>query len=136
MMKRFKKIEVKNRKNRGEVFTPPLLAEKMINKIPELNIDDKILDPCSGATCVFPIMLMFRYVKQLGKQYLSNYINECIYMCEINSLASDYGQAILMRYVGMLENTDVDVVRQHYIDNYQTIINEYYEFCEFSESGI
>jgi hypothetical protein len=129
-------IEQENRKNRGEVFTPPLLAEEMINKIPEININGKILDPCSGATCVFPIMLMFRYVKQFGKQHLSTYINECIHMCEINPLAADYGQVILMRYVRMLQDADVNIVRQHYIDNYQTIINEYYEFCEFSEMGV
>lgn len=136
MMKRLKEVERENRKDRGEVFTPPLLAEKTINTLPELNLDNKILDPCSGATCVFPIMLMFRYIKQFGKQYLSTYINECIHMCEINPLAADYGQAILMRYAQMLENTDIDIVRQHYIDNYQTIINEYYEYCEFSELGI
>jgi hypothetical protein len=57
-------------------------------------------------------------------------------MCEINPLAADYGQVILMRYVRMLQDADVNIVRQHYIDNYQTIINEYYEFCEFSEMGV
>jgi len=129
-------IEQENRKNRGEVITPPLLAEKMIYKIPELNRDDKILDPCSGATCVFPIMMMFRYVQEFGKQYLSTYINECIHMCEINPLAANHSKVILMRYVRVLEDTDVEIVRQHYIDNYQNIINEYYEFCEFSEMGI
>ncbi|WP_318346881.1 N-6 DNA methylase [Aquipluma nitroreducens] len=135
-MKRFQKVERENRKNRGEVFTPPLLAEEMINTIPELNIDDKILDPCSGATCVFPIMMMFRYVKQFGREHLSTYINECIYMCEINPLAADYSEVILMRYVRMLQDTDVENVKQHYIDNYQTIINDYYEFCDFSEVGV
>ena len=135
-MKKSREVEQENRKNRGEVFTPPLLAEEMINTIPELNINCKILDPCSGATCVFPIMLMFRYVKQFGKQHLSTYINECIHMCEINPLAADYGQVILMRYVRMLQDADVNIVRQHYIDNYQTIINEYYEFCDFSEVGL
>lgn len=135
-MKKSREVEQENRKNRGEVFTPPLLAEEMINTIPEININGKILDPCSGATCVFPIMLMFRYVKQFGKQHLSNYINECIHMCEINPLAADYGQVILMRYVRMLQDADVNIVRQHYIDNYQTIINEYYEFCEFTEVGV
>lgn len=129
-------IEQKNRKSRGEVFTPPLLAEKMINTIPELNINGIILDPCSGATCVFPIMLMFRYVKQFGKQHISTYLNECIHMCEINPLAADYGQVILMRYVRMLQDADVEIVRQHYVDNYQTIINEYYEFCELTEVGV
>jgi hypothetical protein len=129
-------LEQENRKKRGEVFTPPLLAEEMINTIPEIKINDKIGDFCCGATNVFPIMMMFRYIRQFGKEHLSSYINECLYMCEINPLASDYGQAILMRYVRMLENTDVEIVRQHYIDNYQTIINEYYEFCELTEVGI
>ena len=129
-------LELENRKKSGEVFTPPLLAEEMINTIPEIKINDKIGDFCCGATNVFPIMMMFRYIRQFGKEHLSTYINECLYMCEINPLASDYGQVILMRYVRMLENTDVDIVRQHYIDNYQTIINEYYEFCEFTEVGI
>lgn len=129
-------LEQENRKNRGEVFTPPLLAEEMIAKVPEIKINDKILDPCTGATCVFPIMVMFRYVKQFGKEHLLNYINECLYMCEINPLAADYGKVILMRYVRMLQNTDVEIVRQHYIDNYQIIINEYYEFCEFTEMGV
>lgn len=129
-------LELENRKNRGEVFTPPLLAEKMINRIPEIKIRDLILDPCSGATSVFPIMMMFRYIKQFGKEHLSTYINECIHMCEINPLAADYGQVILMRYVRMLQDADVNIVRQHYIDNYQTIINEYYEFCELTEVGV
>jgi type I restriction-modification system DNA methylase subunit len=48
------KVEQENRKKRGEVFTPPHLAEEMINTLPELKIDAKFLDPCSGATCVFP----------------------------------------------------------------------------------
>jgi len=135
-MKRLKEVEQENRKNRGEVFTPPLLAEKMINTFPELNLDNKILDPCSGATCVFLIMLMFRYIKQFSKEHLSTYIKECIYMCKVNPLAADYSKAILMRYVLMLEDTDVEIVRQHYLDNYQTIINEYYEYCEFSEVGV
>lgn len=129
-------LEQENRKNRGEVFTPPLLAEEMINAIPEIKINSKIGDFCCGATNVFPVMMMFRYIKQFGKEHLSTYINECIHMCEINPLAADYGQVILMRYVRMLQETDVEVVRQHYIDNYQTIINEYYEFCDFSEVGL
>lgn len=130
---KIKTIEKENRKKRGEVFTPPLLAEEMINTIPELKIDETILDPCSGATCVFPIMMMFRYVRKFGKENLKNFINKCLYMVEINEVACDYGQVILMRYVKMLETTNVDVVRQHYIDNYQIIINQYYELCELEE---
>jgi len=57
-------------------------------------------------------------------------------MCEVNPLAAEYSKAILMRYVRMLESTDVEIVRQQYIDSYQTIIKEYYEFCEFSETGV
>lgn len=131
-----KSKEQENRKNRSEAFTLPLLVEKMINKMPEIKINTTHLDLYPGATCVFPIMLMFRYIKQFGKQYLSTYIKECIYMCEINPLASDYSKAILMRYVLMLEDTDLEIVRQHYLDNYQTIINEYFEYCEFCELGV
>lgn len=58
-----KKIQIENRKRMGEVFTPPLLAEEMVNTLPELKVDSTILDPCAGATCVFPIMMMFKYVK-------------------------------------------------------------------------
>jgi hypothetical protein len=135
-MERLQEVERENRKNRGEEFTSPLLVEKMIDNMPEIEINAIIFDPCSGATCVFPIMLMFRYVKHFGKEHLSTYINECIYMCEINPLADDYCKAILMRYVRMLQDTDVEVVRIHYIDNYQTIINDYYEFCEFADMGV
>lgn len=129
-MKRSLKKE--NHKKRNDVFTPPLIAEEMSIEISELEIDDKILFPSSGATNVFPIMMMFRYIKKFGKEHLSTYINECIHICEINRLAADYGEAILMRYVQMLQDTDVDIARQHYIDSYQTIINEYVEFCEFT----
>ena len=129
-------LEQKNRKNRGEVFTQPLLAEEMSNEISEIEIDERILYLSSGATNVLPIMMMFRYIKKFGKEHLSTYFNECIQICEVNRLAADFGQEILMRYVLMLQNTDVDIARQHYIDNYQIIINEYYEFCELSEMGI
>jgi len=129
-------IEKENRKKRGEVFTPPLLAEEMIYKIPEIKIDNKILDACSGATCVFPIMLMFRYVKQFGKEHIPTYINKCIHMAEINELAVEYSQVILMKYVKMLEIDEVEVVRLHYIENYKRIISDYYDFCELSEGGV
>lgn len=130
------KIKLENKKTKGEVFTPPLLAEEMIALLPDIKIDDTILDPCSGATNVFPIMYMFRYVKKFGKEYISKYINNCLYMAEINELAVEYGEMILMRYVKMLENKDVDIVRQHYIDNYSSIIDEYYDYCELSNDGI
>jgi len=129
-------IEKENRKKRGEVFTPPLLAEEMIYKIPEIKIDSMILDPCAGATCVFPIMLMFRYVKQFGKEHIPTYINKCLHMVEINELAVEYSKVILMRYVKMLEIEDVEVVRLHYIENYEKIISDYYDFCELVEDGI
>lgn len=129
-------IEKENIKKRGEVFTPPLLAEEMIYKIPELKIHNTILDPCSGATCVFPIMYMFRYVKQFGKEHLPTYINKCLHMVEINELAVEYCMVILLRYVKMLEIDDVEAVRLHYIENYEKIISEYYDFCEFTEEGV
>ena len=55
------KIKVINTKKSGEVFTPPDLVEEMISKIPDEGItkDGTILDPCVGATFIFPI---FYYV--------------------------------------------------------------------------
>lgn len=131
-----RKTQINNKRERGEVFTPPLLVEEMIEKLPQLKIDSKILDPCSGATCVFPIMMMFRYVKQFGKENLQTYINQCLYMVELNEIAAEYSQVILMRYVKMLETRSVEATRQDYIDRYNEIISEYYDYCEFVIEGI
>lgn len=128
-------IEIRNKKTNGEVFTPPSLVEEMINRLPDYSIiiDGKYLDPCAGATMVFPIMLMFRYVDKFGKEYLKKYLNECLHICEYNALALEYGKGILMRYALMLKKNDVEIVKKHYFDYYETIINEYYAYCEMDE---
>lgn len=128
-------IKIINSKTNGEVFTPPSLADEMINLFPidSLIFDGKYLDPCGGATMVFPIMLMFRYVDKFGKEYIKKYLNECLHICEYNALALEYGKRILMRYALMLKTNDVEIVKKHYIDYYETIINEYYAYCEMDE---
>ena len=35
-----KLIKLENKKTKGEVFTPPLLAEEMIASLPDIKIDD------------------------------------------------------------------------------------------------
>ena len=128
-------IEIRNRKTNGEVFTPPSLAEQMINSLPDesLIIDRKYLDPCAGATMVFPIMLMFRYVDKFGKEYIRKYLNECLHICEYNALALEYGKGILMRYALMLKTNDVEIVKKHYFDNFEAIVYEFYQYSEMDE---
>ena len=82
---------------------------------------------------VFPIMLMFRYVDKFGKEYLKKYLNECLHICEYNALALEYGKGILMRYALMLKTNDVEIVKKHYFDNYETIVNEFYQYSEMDE---
>ena len=130
-----RKIQAENTKKRGEVFTPPLLAEEMISNLPfdDVKIDDTILDPCVGATFVFPIFYMFKWVSKFGVENISHFITKCLYVSEINGVALEYGQYVLHTYIEMLIESGVELTRQHYIDNFQNIIDGYYDYCECNE---
>ena len=129
------KVEKENRKGKGEVFTPPSLAKEMVDTLTEVGIDYKVLDPCAGATFVFPIMYMFKYIRTHGKENLVRFVNN---MCvaELNELALEYGSMIFMSYVKLLESTDPDKAEKIYFDSFDDIVNGYYDYCEAQNEGI
>lgn len=133
-----RKVREEGVKKRGEVFTPPLLAEEMVSTIPfdKIGIDETILDPCVGATFVFPIFYMFKWVERFGVENISHFINKCLYVGEINPIALEYGQYVFHTYTKMLVEKGVEFTRQHYIDNFDNIVNNYYDYCELDETEI
>jgi len=132
------KIRVINTKKRGEVFTPPALAQKMIDLFPDEGItkDGTILDACVGATFIFPIFYMFRYVEKFGKEYISHFVKKCLYVVEINPIALEWGQMVFKNYIKIIIEKDVVYAKQHYIDNFENIINDYYNYCEGLETEL
>ena len=147
-----KHIDLSNlrKKANGEVFTPPKLVEEMLNKYPKDDFSKKEfkwLDPCCGATVVFPIMIMFRLADGLRtsipnpRERIKHIINNMLHMCEINEDAVNFGSAILSTYAMMLsvylEINDsseyVDKVRMNYVEGYEEMIEAFYE--EVSKKG-
>ena len=61
------KVIDKKKKEKGEVFTPVLLVQEMLDKLPDdvwSNPNLKLLDPAVG-TGVFPICLYYRFMEGL-----------------------------------------------------------------------
>lgn len=131
-------------KTNGEVFTPPILAEKMLDKLtPDsfTNRDLTFLDPCFGATAVFPIMLMFRLADGLRdvitdpSARIKHIVENMLYMAEKDEDACNFGQAGIQHYAKLLVRhlsfydspVAVSYVRNGYIENYDNIINTFYE---------
>lgn len=131
-------------KQKGEVFTPPNLVDKMLDRLP-VNTwekkDIKILDPCVGATCVFPIMMMFRFCNGLRDEIpnpairVKHIIEEIIYTVEIDKDSYEYSKGMLIHYAGLLtfflllndSNEIVESIKRKYIENYQGIIDNFYQ---------
>ena len=130
-------------KKNGEVFTPPKLAEEMLNKLPNesfTNKDLKFLDPCFGATAVFPIMLMFRLADGLRtaipnpEERVKHIVEKMLYMSEIDADACAFGSSGIQHYASLLKRhlclydfpVAVNYLRNGYIENYQTIIDGFY----------
>jgi len=131
-------------KKSGEVFTPPALVDEMLDKMPAIEWrkkNNKILDPCMGATCVFPIMVMFRMASGLRTsikdphQRIKHILNENLYMCEIDKEALDFGSSLIKHYANilstflMLDDSDetIGLIKSKYIEHYDVIIESFYE---------
>jgi hypothetical protein len=131
-------------KTNGEVFTPPKLVEEMLDKFPKDVFSKKELtwlDPCCGATAVFPIMIMFRLADGLRdvipdpKERIKHIAENMLYMVENDPDACDFGVAGVEHYVNLLElhlsrydsPIAVDYLRNGYIENYEGIIETFYE---------
>ncbi|WP_348824228.1 hypothetical protein [Flavobacterium aestuarii] len=131
-------------KKTGEVFTPLFLVEEMLDKVPAIEWrkkNNKILDPCMGATCVFPIMVMFRMASGLRtsikdpRQRIKHILNENLYMCEIDKEALEFGSSLLKHYANifsvflLMDDTDETIcgIKSKYIEYYDGIIENFYE---------
>ena len=86
-------IKEKQKKERGEVFTPPLLIYNMLDQLPKsvwLNKNLKWLDPSNGVG-FFPILIYYRLMNSLKstikkKQQRSKHILEkMLFMIELDS---------------------------------------------------
>ena len=131
-------------KTNGEIFTPPKLVEEMLDKYPKDNFSKKEckwLDPCCGATAVFPIMIMFRLADGLRnvipnpKERIKHIVENMLYMVEKDPDACNFGQAGVEHYAHLLElhlslydsPIAVNYLRNGYIENYEQIIETFYE---------
>ena len=131
-------------KTNGEVFTPPTLVEEMLDQFPKEDFSKKELkwlDPCCGATAVFPIMLMFRLADGLRlaipnpDERVRHIVEKMIYMCEKDADACAFGEAGMQHYASLLRThlnyydnpIAVNYLRKGYIENYEGIIERFYE---------
>ncbi len=130
-------IRKNNIKKRGEVFTPPALVEEMVNLIPfnEIQYENTFLDPCNGATSIFPIFLMFKWCQKFGNKNVKDF-TKVMYMVELNELAAEYGANIFITYCKMVEEMGVEFSKKHYTENWEKIIDDYYIYCENCEKII
>ena len=101
----------------------------------------KFFDPCFGATAVFPIMVMFRLADGLRgaipdpKGRIKHIVENMLYMAEKDPDACDFGQAGIQHYAKLLaqhlsiydSNLGVNYIRNGYIENYDQIIETFYE---------
>ena len=132
------------KKNNGEVFTPPTLVDEMLDTLPVITWAKKditVLDPCMGATCVFPIMMLFRFSNGLRNEIpnpamrVRHILENNLYMCELDPHSCDYGTAMLSHYGRILSfflmiddsEATVGLIKQKYIDAYQGIIDNFYQ---------
>jgi type I restriction-modification system DNA methylase subunit len=127
-MKTSGKKNNKNVKKFGEVFTPPNLVMEMIDLIPveDIKPDKKILDPCFGATCIYPIFYLFKAVEICGLEYIDQ-INENIYGVELNEVAYQKGMLLYQKYLTLTKEVGPIKAREDYIKNWELIKSEYYE---------
>jgi len=126
-----RKVQDINTKKRGEVFTPPSLVEEMLANIPDdgMEWDTTTLDPCVGATFIFPIFQMFNWCKKWGNENAPHFVSN-LYAAEINEIALEYGTMIFERYIDMVIEKGVEFSKKHYYDNWQNIIDGYYDYSE------
>jgi hypothetical protein len=131
-------------KQNGEIFTPPKLVDEMLDTIPvntwkKKNL--KALDPCVGATCVFPIMMMFRFCNGLRDEIpnpairVKHIIEQIIHTVEIDKDSYEHSREILIHYGRLLtfflllndSKETVESIKKKYVENYQGIIDNFYQ---------
>ena len=87
------KVIIKNKDEKGEVFTPVELVEEMLDTLPKEvwnNAELTWLDPATGSG-VFPICVYYRLMEGLKDQIKNekirrrHIIEQMLYMCEIDS---------------------------------------------------
>ncbi len=130
-------------KANGEVFTPPLLVEEMLDLLKDdfSNRNLTFFDPCFGATAVFHIMLLFRLADGLRtsipnpKERIRHIMENMIYGVEKDPDAFEFGAAIMQKYAHILSAflclrdapDTVQSIRGKYIQHYDGIIETFYE---------
>lgn len=131
-------------KTNSEVFTPPKLADEMLDSLPKESFGNrnlKFLDPCFGATAVFPIMLLFKLADGLREvipnpsERIRHIVENMLYLVEKDSDACNFGTAGIQHYANLLKKhlcmydspVSVNYIRNGYIENYEVMIETFYE---------
>jgi len=118
-----------NVKKFGEVFTPPALVKEMLDTLPDEVFDGTktVLDPCAGATCIFPIFFIIKGVRLFGKSALPGLVKN-MYSSELNPNAIEWAELIFQTYINMLKDTDPNDVEALYIANFNKIVADYHQY--------